>query len=179
VTEELTAAEFNALTAKDKPKSKYGNVKTEVDGVLFDSKAEAERYGELKLMERNGEITDLQLQVRYPIEYNGALICTYVADFVYWPVQDPGLPAQEKDDARLLWDRDSRGDEVTTADPIAFVNHPTAGYAIKCQCGRWAAVTEDGHARCGACLRVYEITARVLTDAEVLAMETTQEEQTP
>jgi hypothetical protein len=58
-----------------------------------------------------------------------------------------------------------------TAARIAFVNHPTAGYAIKCQCGRWAAVTEDGHARCAACLRVYEITARVLTDAEVLAME--------
>lgn len=42
--------------------SKYGNRKTEVDGILFDSKAEARRYNELKIMERCGLIHGLTLQ---------------------------------------------------------------------------------------------------------------------
>lgn len=37
------------------PKSKYNNVKTVVDGITFDSKAEARRYQELKFMQINRE----------------------------------------------------------------------------------------------------------------------------
>lgn len=65
--------------------SKYGAVRTEVDGVSFASKREARRYGELRLMERAGHIADLTLQPRYPLQVNGKLICTYVADFTYFP----------------------------------------------------------------------------------------------
>ena len=36
-----------------------------VDGITFDSKKEANRYRELKLLEKAGEITGLQLQVKY------------------------------------------------------------------------------------------------------------------
>lgn len=43
-------------------KAKYGNKKTEVDGITFDSKAEARRYGQLKLLERAGAIQGLTLQ---------------------------------------------------------------------------------------------------------------------
>lgn len=63
--------------------NKYGNQKTVVDGITFDSKKEANRYQELKLMEKMGSITNLELQVRYPIKVNGVLVCTYVADFAY------------------------------------------------------------------------------------------------
>ena len=42
-------------------KRKYGNKKVvSDDGYNFDSKAEASRWGELRLMERAGEISDLQ-----------------------------------------------------------------------------------------------------------------------
>lgn len=64
-------------------RNKYGNKKTVLDGHTFDSKKEAKRYSELKLLERAKEITDLQLQVRYPLMVGGKLICTYVADFCY------------------------------------------------------------------------------------------------
>jgi hypothetical protein len=37
-------------------------VKTTVDGITFHSKREAARYGELKLLEKAGEILDLKLQ---------------------------------------------------------------------------------------------------------------------
>jgi dsDNA-binding SOS-regulon protein len=63
--------------------SKYGAVRTEVDGISFASKKEARRYSELKLLERAGEIADLQLQPRFPLTVNGVRVCTYVADFQY------------------------------------------------------------------------------------------------
>lgn len=41
---------------------KYHNRKTIVDGITFDSKAEAERYKELKRLELIGVIKGLELQ---------------------------------------------------------------------------------------------------------------------
>lgn len=64
--------------------SKFGAVKTTVDGIEFDSKAEARRYGELKLLERAGKIKNLERQPRYDLEVNGVKIGFYKADFRYW-----------------------------------------------------------------------------------------------
>ena len=47
--------------------NKYNAVKVNVDGITFDSKKEAERYSELKLLERCGAISDLELQVEYKL----------------------------------------------------------------------------------------------------------------
>ena len=81
--------------------SKYHSRKVTRDGLAFDSAKEAKRYGELKLLERAGVITDLQTQVKYvliPAQREpdragpkGGLIkgkllereCAYIADFVY------------------------------------------------------------------------------------------------
>ncbi|MBP3267601.1 MAG: DUF1064 domain-containing protein [Ruminococcus sp.] len=83
------------------PGSKYQNHKIEVDGHTFDSKREARRYKELKLLEQAGEISDLQMQVKFvliPAQrepdtvgkrggiHKGKLLereCDYFADFVY------------------------------------------------------------------------------------------------
>jgi hypothetical protein len=51
---------------------------------VFDSKKEAERYGQLKLMERGGVVKDIRTQVRYRLAINGIKICDYIADFVYF-----------------------------------------------------------------------------------------------
>ena len=64
--------------------NKYKAVKTEVDGIVFDSKREAARYMELVLMERMGEISHLELQPKYDCIVNGRKICTYKADFRYF-----------------------------------------------------------------------------------------------
>lgn len=63
--------------------SKYRAKKTTVDGYTFDSKKEAARYGALKILLRSGEISDLVLQPKYPIVFNGVKICDYKADFKY------------------------------------------------------------------------------------------------
>ena len=71
--------------------SKYKNKKTEIFGIKFDSKKEAERYIHLKAKEKNGEITGLKRQVRYELipsqRIDGKVVerkCDYVADFVYF-----------------------------------------------------------------------------------------------
>lgn len=65
--------------------NKFGAKPTIVDNIRFSSKREARRYSELRLLERAGEIGALVLQPRYPLKVNGKLICTYVADFEYYP----------------------------------------------------------------------------------------------
>ena len=65
--------------------SKYANKKTEIDGVLFDSRKEAGRYQELRLLERAGEIMDIERQVTYELipKQQGERACHYIADFRY------------------------------------------------------------------------------------------------
>ncbi len=69
--------------------NKYKNKKTYIDGILFDSKAEANRYQELKLSEKAGLIDNLRLQPTYELQakykYNGKVISAikYKADFEY------------------------------------------------------------------------------------------------
>jgi hypothetical protein len=62
---------------------KYNNKKVEIDGYVFDSKAEARRYQELVLLQRNGDISELEIHPKYKIVVNKRNICTYIADFRY------------------------------------------------------------------------------------------------
>lgn len=66
-------------------RSKFGNVRTVVDGITFASKKEARRYSELKLLEKAGKISNLVLQKRFPIYVHEVKICDYVCDFEYLP----------------------------------------------------------------------------------------------
>ena len=83
---------------------KYGNRKVVYDGIEFDSKKEAQRYYELKLLQRAGKIEELELQKVFeliPAQYEtfprygktGKRLqdgkrcieksCVYKADFAY------------------------------------------------------------------------------------------------
>jgi hypothetical protein len=63
--------------------SKYRAIKTEVDGVLFDSKREAAHYCELKLRQKAGEIDLLELQPEFALVVSGVVVGKYRADFRY------------------------------------------------------------------------------------------------
>ena len=63
--------------------SKYHAVKTICDGIVFDSKREARRWSELKLLQKARLISDLERQVKYDISVNDTFICSYRADFTY------------------------------------------------------------------------------------------------
>lgn len=64
-------------------RSKFGAIKTTIDGVTFDSKKEAARYQDLKLLLKANQISELELQPKFRLEVNGVKICTYIADFRY------------------------------------------------------------------------------------------------
>ena len=78
--------------------SKYHSKKVTVGGITFDSKKEADRYAELKMLERLGVIHSLELQKKYelipaqklpiPVVSKNCMkkvekAITYKADFVY------------------------------------------------------------------------------------------------
>lgn len=48
-------------------KTKYNNVKTESNGITFDSKAEARRFNDLRLLQMSGEVIWFQRQPSFLI----------------------------------------------------------------------------------------------------------------
>ena len=72
---------YNHKTKRSRPK--YGNKKTVVDGIKFDSKWESQRYLYLKSLEKADRVKNLELQPKFIISINGQKICTYIADFKY------------------------------------------------------------------------------------------------
>ena len=80
--------------------NKYNAKKTEFMGFKFDSKWEAERYGQLASMSLAGVIKDLERQVKYEIVVNDYKICRYVADFVYTLVHENGTEEKIVEDAK-------------------------------------------------------------------------------
>lgn len=95
----MTASEYKSLMKKGK--NKYHAKKTTFDGITFDSKREAYRYLELRVLEKAGKIKNLHRQVKFVLIpahrepdtigknggiHKGKLIereCSYIADFVY------------------------------------------------------------------------------------------------
>lgn len=100
MTERLTSKEYQAQSSKPK-RSKYGSKRTMVDGIMFDSKAEAARYTFLKERLDAGEISHLELQPVFKLSngtrpvlikskgYPNGRQVKYVADFAYFcPVEN-------------------------------------------------------------------------------------------
>jgi len=78
-----------------KSKSKYHNIKVEINHITFSSKKEANRYQELKALERLGAIKELQLQPKFElqpkfkVEDKTIRPIYYIGDFSYWlPTKD-------------------------------------------------------------------------------------------
>ena len=71
--------------------NKYFAKKTLAFGLKFDSKWEAERWGQLKAMERAGVVTELERQIKYELSVNDIKICDYIADFRYLQQEEDGF----------------------------------------------------------------------------------------
>lgn len=86
----------DSLRRKSPPtRSKYGAQPTTVDGIRFDSKKEATRYGELKLLLESRSIRNLELQPRFlllvetPV-HNDVKLGEYRGDFKYEELTETG-----------------------------------------------------------------------------------------
>jgi len=64
-------------------RNKYKAIKTTIDGIKFDSMKEGARYKQIKLLEKVGKITELELQPKYDLIVNGKKVGFYKADFRY------------------------------------------------------------------------------------------------
>ena len=89
---------YNPKTRRSRPK--YGNKKTVVDGIKFDSKWESQRYLYLKSLEKAGRVKNLELQPKFIISVNGQKICTYIADFKYDKEDKDGVWEHVIEDAK-------------------------------------------------------------------------------
>jgi hypothetical protein len=64
--------------------TKYRAQPVVIDGIRFPSKGEAKRWGELQLLQRAGQITELERQRRFKLNAEGGQkVGEYVADFCY------------------------------------------------------------------------------------------------
>lgn len=71
-----------------KKKSKFKNIRCQAaDGVKFQSKWEAERFQQLQLLEKAGQIRELRAQVSFPLMAGSEMVGAYVADAVYFDVK--------------------------------------------------------------------------------------------
>ena len=102
-----------------KTRNKYGAKKTQVGEVTFDSKKESQRYMELQLLERAGEISNLRRQVKIdlmgqhrPLYTRTGRKMKYTADFAY---VENGVEVIEE--SKGVWTRDF---EVRYAVAIAM-----------------------------------------------------------
>ena len=82
---------YPIIPNKTRRPNKYFAKKTVAMGLRFDSKWEAERWGQLKSMERAGIVTQLERQIRYDLTINDVKICSYIADFRYLLEEENGL----------------------------------------------------------------------------------------
>ena len=71
-------------------KGKYNAAGLRIDGIFFHSKAEGERYEQLKELLASGAIDGLRLQPPFDCTVNNRKVCTYRADFQYDIVDDRG-----------------------------------------------------------------------------------------
>ena len=80
--ERMSLSEFNKLmgAAHKSSVQKYHNIKTAVDGILFDSKLEAGRYAELKLLKQAGQIKSFKRQPSFLFDSG----IRYRPDFIVW-----------------------------------------------------------------------------------------------
>ena len=93
-----------------KRRNKYNNVKIEIDGVKFDSKAEYKRFTELSLFQKVGKISELKKQVKFEFKDNNGnniRAIHYIADFTYseggkFIVEDLKSKATAKDKVYIL-----------------------------------------------------------------------------
>lgn len=108
VVEEMSVAEYRRLMGltvdgdyAQPARRKMGNVKTVIDGYTFDSEKESYRYGELKLLQMDGQIRDLLPHKTYVLQEGfrnhwGEWLkpITYTPDFYYFDCVD-GLEVVE------------------------------------------------------------------------------------
>ena len=103
----MTAQEFRQRMAQEQTR-KYRNVKTEVDGITFDSRAEADRYCELKMLLAAGKISGFDIQPSFVLDVGVRYRPDFIVcgnDGVVWVEDVKGVETQAFKLKRKLWEQ--------------------------------------------------------------------------
>lgn len=71
-----------------KTPNKHGAIKVEYEGKVFDSKKELARYKQLLVMQQSGYITNLRMQVSYPLKVREWIVNDVKVDLGYWYMRE-------------------------------------------------------------------------------------------
>lgn len=82
---------------------KYKNATCFVDGIRFDSRREADYYGQLKIEKKAKLIKDFERQVSFELRCNNFLICRHVVDFLVTNLDGSYEVREVKGFATDLW----------------------------------------------------------------------------
>lgn len=104
MTETLSIVEYRQIARKPR---KYRNEPKTADGFRFDSRKEARRYRELRLLQQAGEISRLEVHPCFELKVYGTPVGKYTGDFAYaergeYIVEDCKSPATRREAAYRL-----------------------------------------------------------------------------
>lgn len=89
MSETISIAEYHVQMAQiKKPHSKYGNVRCELDGLKFDSKAERDYFAALRMRELAGEVRSIAVHPFWDVSVNGVEICRVEMDFSFYDIRE-------------------------------------------------------------------------------------------
>ena len=94
--------------AQEQTPRKYRNIKTEVDGITFDSRAEANRYCELKMLQAAGKISGFDIQPSFALDGGVRYRADFIVcgnDGVVWVEDVKGVETQAFKLKRRLWEQ--------------------------------------------------------------------------
>lgn len=128
------------IVLAQKKRSKYGNTKTTVNGITFDSQKEARRYEILLKAQRQGYIYDLRLQHEFTLQ-EAYTTCTgqrirairYKADFTYYLSDRYSLPIEGDADKVIGWyrERQKAGVNPMVVEDVKSKATKTKDYELK------------------------------------------------
>lgn len=129
------------IVLAQKKRSKYGNIKTTVNGISFDSQKEARRYEILLKAQRQGYIYDLRLQHEFTLQ-EAYTTCTgqrirairYKADFTYYLSEGYySLPIEGDADKVIGWyrERQKAGVNPMVVEDVKSKATKTKDYELK------------------------------------------------
>lgn len=128
-------------------KQKYRNKPTIVDGIRFDSKKEAGRYQELKLLEKSGRIRGLTYHRAWVLEVKGQKVCEYESDFDYREI----MPGKIIHFGNMITPYDSAFESSLKAQGTKYTVEPD-----------WGLVVEDVKSPATRKLPLYRLKAKLM-----------------
>lgn len=114
--ESISAQTARRLIADRKKKGRYTVAPIQhrtLDDITFDSKAEMERWAELQLLQRAGQIRHLRRQIEFALVVKGhdgldKLVGRYTADFVYTLTHNESVVVEEVKSSATKREKDYR-----------------------------------------------------------------------